>query len=191
MYFERRVRLSLFINCSSWADLTHSWALVAGSAFPAGLAGSLANSGLRAWQQKHRRLAAPGEDELVNAVKLGFWSLAGSRKWVTGGDWVCSPYCCSPSVSRKMFLVRQREATYSERSFIFPFSHKIANLWYLPWQQLAGGLGIAESVAESTATTASAVFLLWQRARDCLGRNRCALAWSSSQMSVFTVQKYI
>lgn len=110
IYFERRVGLSLFINCSSWADPTHSWALAAGSAFPASLAGSLANSGLRAWQQKRRRLAAPREDELVSAVKPGFWSLAGSRKWVTGGDRVCFcfPYCCSPSVSRKTFLVRQR-----------------------------------------------------------------------------------
>lgn len=107
-YFERRVRLGLFINCSSWADPTHSWALAAGSAFPASRVGSLAKPGLRAWQQSRRRLAAPREDELANAVKPGFWSLVGSRKWVTGGDRVCFPYCCSPSVSRKMFLVRQR-----------------------------------------------------------------------------------
>lgn len=106
IYFERRVRLSLFINCSSWADPTHSWALAAGSAFPASRSRSLAKrgSGLTARTQEtgctEGGWAGPRRE-------AGLLVASGIQKWVTGGDWVCFPYCCSPWVSRKMFLVRQ------------------------------------------------------------------------------------
>lgn len=82
IYFERRVRLSLFKNCSSWADPTHSWALAAGSAFPASLSREPRKEGLRAWQQTRSTLAPPREDEPVNAVKPGFCLPGGSRNGV-------------------------------------------------------------------------------------------------------------
>lgn len=82
IFFERRVRLSFFINCSSWADPTHSWALAAGSAFPASLSREPRKEGLRAWQHKRRGLAPSRDDELVNTVKLGSWLPVGSRNGV-------------------------------------------------------------------------------------------------------------
>lgn len=95
---------------SSWAAVPGRTPRTAGfaapgSAFPASPASSLANSGLPSWQQRGRRAR---EDERVNTVKPGSWSLAGSRKWVAGGDRVCFPCCCCPSVSREMFLLRRR-----------------------------------------------------------------------------------
>lgn len=107
IYFKRRVRLSFFINCSSWADPTHSWALAAGSAFPASLSREPRKEGLRAWQQQRRRLAPPREDELVNAVKLGFWLPVGSRNGVLEETGSASPTAALLVWVKKMFLVRQ------------------------------------------------------------------------------------
>lgn len=70
IYFERRVRLSLFINCSSWADPTHSWALAAGSAFPASRSRSLAKRGSG-----------------LDSTNAGGWLHRGRMSWSTPWSW--------------------------------------------------------------------------------------------------------
>jgi len=63
-----------------------------GSAFPAS---SLMNSGLWGWHRRGRRMDGSTA-----------WNQAsGSRKWVAGGDRVCFPCCCCPSVSTETFLL--------------------------------------------------------------------------------------
>lgn len=54
--------------------------------------------------------------------EAGLLLATGIQKWGTGGDRLCFPYCCSPCVSRKMFLVRQwfKQRTQRGRLFFLP-----------------------------------------------------------------------
>lgn len=107
IYSERRVRVSFF----------HKLQFLGGPHAQLGLSGWIRLLGEPEPGASHR--GAPGltaETQETGSTRAGWvgqrreaWLLvaSGIQKWGTGGDRVCFPYCCSPCVSREMFLVRR------------------------------------------------------------------------------------
>lgn len=157
------------MNCSSWADPTHSWALAAGSAFPASLSREPRKEGLRAWQQTRSTLAPPREDEPVNAVKPGFCLPVGSRNGVleeSGSAFLTAALLVW--VEKHFWLGNVKQRTQRGGLFFLPPAKQLKSL-ISPLTAISQRIGNSREFSRILCYDCmSCVFLLWRRASDCL-----------------------